>query len=117
MPLAWTGLSSLSANGDYCYIGFEGPSPFMQYTFPGAYSRTDTFPKAFYYWALGNENPYHIHRSIDTSLDYAAQQTFGYQFESCRFSDGYWMYTTQPVVGWWFSHMRVYGNDDMVLPA
>lgn len=116
MPLAWTGQSSLNSNGDYCYIGFEGPSPFMQYTFPGAYSRTDTFPEAFYFKALGNDEPYHLHQPINTALDYAAEQTFGYQFEDCRFSDGYWMYTTQPVVGWWFSHMRVYGNGWSVLP-
>jgi len=61
MPFAWTGITNMRLDGygspgspNYCYIGFEGPSPFMKEPLPDSpYSRKAwEFVERFYYYAL-----------------------------------------------------------------
>jgi len=123
MPLAWTNRSDMNLNGyssssgSYTYIGFQAISPFMGDYLPGTSERTDNFPMAFYYAALGYHDPYYLHWDIDDSLDYASFDTYGTSFCSTDLEDGYW----RPVVvnnqtKYFFCRMRVFGNGDMELP-
>jgi len=123
MPLAWTNTSDMALNGfssssgSYTYIGFQANSPFMGDYLPGTAVRTDNFPMAFYYAALGYHDPYYLHWDIDDSLDYASFDTYGTTFCSTDLEDGYWR--TVVINGtdnYIFSRMRVFGNGDMELP-
>ena len=124
MPLAWTNTSDMNLNGyssssgSYTYIGFQANSPFMGDYLPGTSERTDNFPMAFYYAALGNNDPYLQHWDIDDSLDFASWDTYGTSFGSTDLYGGYW----RPVIvggnqtKYIFCKMRVFGNSDMELP-
>ena len=125
MPFAWTGHLELSIDGyanpsgDYCYIGFEGPSPFMQYDLPETSVDAGWFPINFYIFALGYVYPWH--QNIYNSLDFASDETYGCSFSESPLYNGYWNYldeTEAPPegVGWWFCHMRVFGNTNLALP-
>ncbi|MEM2098924.1 MAG: hypothetical protein QXU99_04160 [Candidatus Bathyarchaeia archaeon] len=107
-----------SSSGDYCYIGFEGMSPFMINDLPDTGVSASYFPAYFYYKALGYVNPYH--QTIHDSLDYASYITYGVAFDQTALYNGYWKFTNQsegdPVTGWWFCHMRVFGNTNLWLP-
>jgi hypothetical protein len=124
MPLAWTGTSNMYLNGfywysgDYCYIGFEGQSPFMKNYLPETQVQAYNFALDFYEAALGYHSQYYQHQSIHNSLVYASWNTFGCSYQDSPFYDGYWVYTPpgEPVEGYWFCHMRVLGNGNMLLP-
>ncbi len=130
MPLAWTGTSNMALDGyngmggSYCYIGFEGNSPFMIDDLPESEVPSDYFPRYFYLHALGyydDEYPYYEHQSIRDSLNFASWNTFGCSFNNSPFYEGYWVYLDETevppsAVGWWFCHMRVLGNGYMILP-
>lgn len=127
MPLAWTNTSDMaldgyhSSSGSYTYIGFQANSPFMGDYLPGTSERTDNFPMAFYYAALGNQDPYYLHWDIDDSLDYASFDTYGTTFCSTDLEDGYWRRVVieiddDPVELYFFCRMHVFGNGDMELP-
>jgi hypothetical protein len=132
MPLAWTGTSSMNLNGytsttgSYCYIGFEGRSPFMINDLPETEVQVDNFPKKFYEYALGYWDtyyyPYCEHQTISASLDYASENTFGASFDETPFYTGYWEYLDEDEAPpgadgwWWVGHMRVFGKGNMVLP-
>ncbi|MFA5364994.1 MAG: hypothetical protein WC325_07450 [Candidatus Bathyarchaeia archaeon] len=125
MPLAWTGISNMNidgytcTSGDYCYIGFECASPFMQNYLNGTQVQAYNFPIAFYEFALGEENPLHFHRSTSASLDDASYETFGCYFSDSAFCNGYWIYTDLEGTeydGWWYCRMRVLGNGARVMP-
>jgi len=117
MPYAWTGRVDMdidgynSYSGDYCYIGFEGASPFMKNNLPGISETAVNFPARFYRYLLGYDYPY-THQSVSCSLDYASYYTYGGAFSSSDLYTGYWV----PAGGYWFCHMRVFGNGDMEMP-
>jgi hypothetical protein len=128
MPLAWTNTSDMALNGfssssgSYTYIGFEANSPFMGDYLPGTSERTDNFPIAFYYAALGYQDPYYLHWDIDDSLDYASFDTYGTTFCSTDLYQGYWRHVKINEGGedemdlYFYCKMRVFGNGDMELP-
>jgi hypothetical protein len=122
MPLAWTNKSDMNLDGynhdgglpeGYVYIGFEGPSPYMQDILNGTQVQAADFPMLFYEQALGYHTVYHLHRTISESLDYASANTFGVDFDESIFYNGDWYYIDEEgeeMDGWWFSRMRVLGN-------
>jgi hypothetical protein len=127
MPLAWTNTSGMDLDGyysdagSYTYIGFEGPSPFMINDLPETEDDACYFPLDFYWYALGNDNPYHYRETISESLDFTSDINFGSEFDETPFYNGYWVHLDEEdappgAVGWYFCHMRVLGNGDMVLP-
>jgi hypothetical protein len=126
MPLAWTGTSAMSKHGDYypdsgsyCYVGWEGPSPWMiDYT---GYDSVQYkwFPYFFYRYALGiDQGP--THHTIKQSLDYATNMVLGngYYFGNSKFNTGEWIPWPgdPPMGGWWYRRMRVFGNGNLILP-
>jgi hypothetical protein len=121
MPYAWTGRIDMnidgynSISGDYCYIGFEGTSPFMKNNLPEIGITAANFPCRFYRYLLGVDYPY-LHRSVRESLNYASDHTYDCDFDDTCLYTGYWNYTTTPVTGWWFCHMRVFGNGNLQMP-
>jgi hypothetical protein len=121
MPYAWTGHLDMdldgynSYEGDYCYIGFEGASPFMINTLPEGDDPTYYFPINFYDYALSYITM--SYETIHDSLNYASWNTYGCAFQNSPLYTGYWRHTTTPVTGYWFCHMRVFGNGDMYLPG
>jgi len=120
MPLAWTNTSSMNLDGynynqgSYCYIGFEGSSPFMKNYLPDTQVRADNFPMAFYIYAIGPPYTQHYHKSIAESLDFASDYTYDCEFDETELYDGYWTYVTGK--GWFICRMRVFGNGSMILP-
>jgi hypothetical protein len=125
MPFAWTGRLDMnldgynSNSGGYCYIGFEGASPFMGDYLPGTNVAAVNFPCCFYLRFLGWDMPYYLPQQVDDSLDYASGNTYWCDFDESDLYTGYWMHTDvnegDPVTGWWFCHMRVFGNGDLTL--
>ncbi len=117
MPLAWTGVTNLnldgyhSTSGDYCYIGFEGISPFMKNNLEGTEISAKLFAMAFYIYLLGYET-YYQHQSIAASLDYASDYAFDLEFGQTPFYSGYWVNMNST---YWFTKMRVFGNGGIVL--
>lgn len=137
MPYAWTGITkdqygpglsvpaygNSSAYDDYCYLGFEVSSPFLQNTPPSGWTSTNYqygyFAYYFYRYALGLDNN-GAHATIADSLDYAARMTFGndirhnndpYTFGNSILNNGYWFYTSlDGMEGWWYWRMRTFGN-------
>jgi len=124
MPYAWTGRTNMG--NDYCYIGFETTSPYLQDSPPGSWTITDYaygyFPYYFYEYLLGRDGSV-VHHDIADSLDYAARETFGtkqgeyYTYEDSILNIGHWFYTNlEGMEGWWYWRMRVIGYEDGVLP-
>jgi hypothetical protein len=121
MPFAWTGNLDMDLDGynnnqgSYCYIGWEGPSPFMlQYSdFLGRYFYE--FPLDFYDKALGYMDSGY-HQTIHDSLDYASLNFFGFDFDEVFFYYGYWSPVYVPGdTYWFFVHMRVLGNSYLTI--
>ena len=121
MPLAWTKQTTLSTNGydaptpsAYAYIGFENISKFLSddSEFGPTYNYGD-FCREFYYNLLVQ------HRTVKTSLNYAAATVLGsslYDFADTNLYNGYTFHSTV------FNmtsqcYMRVIGNGNMVLPT
>jgi hypothetical protein len=99
--------------GDYCYIGFEGPSPFMKNYLPDSGYRAENFPMAFYISAIGSPYTY-THHTVAESLDFASDYTYDSDFDETPLYNGYW---SEPENDTWFvSRMRVFGNGAMFLP-
>jgi hypothetical protein len=126
MPYAWTGDAPPTMSNNYCYVGFEVSSPFLQVIPPSGWTSTSLayahFPCYFYGYALGPEND-GIHGSILGSLNYAAKETFGthggeyYTYEDSILNIGKWYYENKEgMEGWWYWRMRVFGDWSMVLP-
>jgi hypothetical protein len=121
MPYAWTGRIDMDIDGynndegDYCYIGFESNSPFMGDPLPGTAVLSADFPYYFYEYLLGWVYPY-LHRTVHDSLNYASDCTYDCDFDDTDLYNGYWRPTTTPVTGWWFCHMRVFGNGNLQMP-
>lgn len=128
MPFAWTGRLDMNLDGyncnegSFCYIGFEGPSPFMLGDNPGNPLNTApyNFIYAFYYKALGYDDAqwYYEHQTVHTSLDYAAYLCYGtYTFSSTPYYQGYWVHvvTEEEDRGWFLVHMRVLGNSNLLV--
>lgn len=126
MPFGWTGTTSMStdgydsADGSYCYIGWENISPFM--INPTGYNGKSYkhFPYDFYRYALGIDNG-HTHHTINQSLDYASSIVcgYGYDFDDTTLYNGYWQYHDadgDDYDGWWYCRMRVFGNGNLSLP-
>lgn len=118
MPLAWTQTDNLNINGyyndvgTYCYIGFEGPSPFMTEHLHGTQVYACDFPWYFYNRALGWGDGGQ-HHTIRQSLDYASANTFNSDFDDSAFYQGYW----KPCdYGGFFTRMRVLGNGAVYIP-
>ncbi|MGD6932789.1 MAG: hypothetical protein ACQCN5_01105, partial [Candidatus Bathyarchaeia archaeon] len=120
MPFAWTGRLDMSLDGynsntgDYCYIGFEGPSPFMLDILNGRDTSAWLFPIKFYSKALGFEDPdpYYLHQTVHDSLDFASQYCYDENFDDTELYQGYWQ---QKIYGWFYVHMRVSGNSGMII--
>jgi hypothetical protein len=121
MPLAWTGYSDMTLDGynnpsgNYCYIGWEGPSVMMIDCFNGTDCLASTFVYAFYYKALGfdDPNPYYLHQCPAESLDFASQIAYDLDFDGTELYTGYWQHADY---GWFYVHMRVMGNSYMLIP-
>ncbi|MCW4009531.1 MAG: hypothetical protein NWF05_02785 [Candidatus Bathyarchaeota archaeon] len=126
MPYAFTDYTPTMDN-DYCYVGFETTSPFLENIPPAGWTSTNYeygyFPYYFYAFALGIDF-YGYHGTIMDSLDYAAYATFGhdqynnpYYFANSILNHGYWFYTDlEGMEGWWYWKMQVFGNSDIYLP-
>jgi len=106
MPYAWTGTTGMSLNGysspsgSYTYIGWECNSPFMIDTPPAGASSTNLqylyFVYNFYNYALGYVTG--SHETVNNSLNYAAETTFGvrtgntyYNFGTSVLNTGQWL--------------------------
>ncbi len=109
MPFAWTGCTDLSLNGysssdnsNYCYIGFEGPSPGLSYTLPNSQQLGYDFANSFYYYAITNL------LSVHDALNSASLYCYGTaNFASTPLYQGWW-WTANGF--WWFTTMRVLGD-------
>jgi hypothetical protein len=127
MPYAWTGTTGMSTNGytnpsgSYTYIGWESSSPFMIDTPPSGSSSTNLqylyFVYNFYNYALGYVTGYP--EKINTSLNYAAEMTFGrnssgnyYNFGTSVLNVGQWLNdpTFNQANNWFYCKLRVFGN-------
>jgi hypothetical protein len=118
MPFAFTGRLDMNLDGfnnddgDYCVIGWEGPSPFMKEynAYVGHYCHE--FIEQFYNKALGYEN-YGYHQTIHASLNYASQYFYGCDFDETPLGTGWWC---QSVYGNFYVTMRVLGNSYLTIP-
>lgn len=113
MPFAWTGITNMRLDGygspgapNYCFIGFEGPSPQMQAPLKDAlYSRKAwQFVERFYYNAL------YYSLNANDALDAASDYCYGCDFDSTPLYNGYW---NKANGYWWFLTLRVLGNGNM----
>jgi hypothetical protein len=117
MPFAWTGRTDLSQYGysspdysGYCYIGFEGPSPFMINLLPSPN------PNSYQAWVFANKFYYNALISglnIHQALDAASQYCYGVNFDLSPLYQGWWNKPDIPNQDpdyWWYSRMRVFGN-------
>ena len=115
MPFAWTGRTDLSLNGysspdytNYCYIGFEGPSPFMINPLPGA--------PTYQAWQFVDEFYYHVlfyDSNTIIALDDASDILYGDSFDSTALYQGWW---NEARGYFWYSRMYVLCNGN-VCPA
>jgi len=119
MPFSWMHQTGLSSNGyaspdssDYCFIGFENVSRWLNDTTGyGSYTYAN-FTKKFYEEALQDDH------TIKQALDHAAEYTFGQgkTFADTELYTGYNVYLPdKPPYNFW-SKMRVWGNGNNVLP-
>jgi len=116
MPYAWTGRIDMDIDGynnwsgDYCYIGFEGNSPFLTNNLPEFSVLTFWFPYAFYQCFLGADEDVH------NSLDYASDQTYECNFDETPLYNGYWRPHEPDPSKSWRCCMRVFGNGGLTSP-
>jgi hypothetical protein len=116
MPLAWTGLSNMRheayANPDtncpYCYISFQGGSPYLKDTLNNSNDIMYYFVYYFYQYLTGAYNG--GHHTVGQSLDYASQQLWGETYGACTLNTG-WVNSDN-----YNCRMRVYGNGDYSIP-
>ena len=112
MPYGWTGTTTMSSDGSYCYIGFEANSPFMGDRMPNSVYYFN-FPYRFYDHALSV-----IHFPIWACLEYASWSTYQTSFANSEMNTGYWRYVTgEGMEGWYQCRMRVLGNNQISLPT
>lgn len=113
MPFAWTGITNMRLDGygspgapNYCYIGWEAPSPFIKNTLVDSpYSRkAGEFVERFYYNAIYNGY------TANDALDAASYYCYGVDFDETPLYNGYW---NKAFGKWWFSTLRVLGNGNM----
>ena len=125
MPYAWTGTTGMSTNGywsssgNYCYIGFEGPSITMETYLPGTSTDAATFAELFYENALGyfNSANNYVHPTFGQSLDAACMGTFGNYYTSTPFFNGYWHWVGNSTVGLWYvGYLLILGNSYGSIP-
>jgi hypothetical protein len=114
MPYAWTGRIDMSIDGsggcDYCYIGFEGRSPFMANYLPGDGDLTVYFPYFYESFIISGE-------SVWDSLDDASWNTYGCAFSGSDLYNGYWLPDKDDPTKYWRCCMRVFGDASMTLPS
>jgi hypothetical protein len=131
MAYAWTGVPNMAKtgysnpdSGDYCYIGWEGASAWLKNVPDGPWTSTNKeygyFPYYFYMYLLGLDGST-LHHTVKQSLNWAAEQTFGenYDFENSILNYPHWTYCGlgQGMSGWWYgNYIRVFGNSNIYLP-
>jgi hypothetical protein len=109
MPFAWTGRTDLSLDGygdsdytNYCYIGFQGPSPGMKCELPGLSGICGKdFALAFFYESATSRS------NVHDALDVASDACYGTNFGGTPLYDGWWHKANGY---WWYTTMRVYGD-------
>jgi hypothetical protein len=125
MPYAWTGTTSMSTNGywsssgNYCYIGWEGPSVLMQNSLYGTSTNAATFADLYYEYLLGyfNSANNYAHLTFGQSLDGACLSTYGNYYTSTPLFNGYWTWVGNSTVGdWWASYLEIFGNSYNSIP-
>ena len=123
MPLAWTGTTSMSRNGywcssgDYCYIGWEGPSATMETILYGTSTNAAVFAENYYWFALGylnSANDYE-HLTFGQALDAACLSIYGNYYTNTPLFNGYWTWVPD-ANSWWASYLQIFGNSYNSIP-
>jgi hypothetical protein len=120
MPFAFTGRTDLytdayhySDSTNYCYIGFEGDSPWICNVLPGTDYPLANFPECFYWCSIGfgaNLYDWVGPQNIHNSLDSGSWSTFGCYFDESTLYNGWWQQNLEYSSYWTYSSMKVFGN-------